>query len=161
MRKIITITLCFLLLLSLSLLVEAQKIKTVDGVKVISNGKKPKPPKGSLSKLVLTEEMTWGDSEDPEKSFAGLELPFVVDNNGAIYGLDMKECQVKIFNDSGQLIQTFGKKGQGPGEFSMPSGIQVTPDDTLMIEDTLNRRLTFYSLKGEHIKDISLVLKRG
>ena len=147
--------LCFLFLLSLSLLVEAQKIKTVDGIKIISNGQKPKPPKGSLSKLVLTEEMTWGDSEDPEKSFAGLELPFIVTENGRIYALDMEIAHVKIFDDSGQLIQTFGKKGQGPGEFSLPSGIQITAEGTLMIEDSLNRRLAFFSLDGEHIKDIS------
>ena len=155
MRRLTTIVLCFLFLLSLSLLVDAQKIKTVDGIKIISNGKKPKPPKGSLSKLVLTEEMIWGDSEDPEKSFDGTELPFVVADNGKIYAIDMEVAQVKIFDDSGQLIKTFGKKGQGPGEFSMPAGIQITPDGTLMIEDSLNRRLAFYSLKGEHIKDIS------
>ena len=113
MRKFTTMALCFLFLISLSLLVEAQKIKTVDGVKIISNGKKPKPPKGSLSKLVLTEEMIWGDSEDPEKSFAGTELPFVVTDNGMIYAIDMEAAQVKIFDDSGQLIKTFGKKGQG------------------------------------------------
>lgn len=159
MRKLTTIVLCFLFLLSLSLPIEAQKIKTVDGVKIISNGQKPKPPKGSLSQLVLEEEMTWGDSEDPEKSFAGLELPFIVAENGRIYALDMEIAHVKIFDDSGQLIQTFGKKGQGPGEFSMPAGIQITPEGNLMIEDSLNRRLAFYSLKGEHIKDISTATK--
>lgn len=155
MKRFIIIVLCFLFPLSLSPLVEAQKIKTVDGVKVIYNGKKPTPPQGSLSKLVLTEEMTWGESEDPEKSFAGTELPFVVADNGMIYAVDMEIAHVKIFDDSGQLIQTFGKKGQGPGEFSMPSGIQITSEGDLMIEDSLNRRLAFYSLDGEHIKDIS------
>ena len=37
----------------------------------------------------------------------------------------------------------------------MPSGIQITSEGDLMIEDSLNRRLAFYSLDGEHIKDIS------
>ena len=160
MRKFVIIGLC-VSLLGLSLIVEAQKVKTVDGVKIISNGKKPKPPKGSPSKLDLTEEMTWGDSDDPERSFAGMELPFTVDENGTIYAVDMEIANIKIFNSEGQFLKAFGNKGQGPGEFSLPSGITLTQDNTLMIEDSLNRRLVFYSKQGEHLNDVSTATNLG
>jgi hypothetical protein len=147
------------LVFSLALLVEAQKIKIEDGVEVIYNGSKPNPPKEILSKLILEELMTIGDTDDPQLSFSGENIPFVIDDSGMIYALDSQEGCVQVYDESGQLLNTFGKKGQGPGEFSLPAGIQITPEGTLMIEDTLNRRLSYYSFKGEHIQDISTATK--
>ncbi|MBN2245303.1 MAG: 6-bladed beta-propeller [Candidatus Aminicenantes bacterium] len=159
MKKTANIILCMVLVLCLASLIDAQKIETIDGVEVIYNDSKPKPPKGTPSKLVLEELMTIGDTEDPELSFSGMDLPFVVDDSGMIYALDMQSGCIKIFDGSGQLVSTFGKKGQGPGEFNMPSGIQITPENTLMIEDVTNRRLSYYSFQGEHIKDVSTATK--
>lgn len=159
MKKAANIILCMVLVLCLASLIDAQKIKIEDGVEVISNGSKPNPPTGIPTKLVLEELMTIGDTDDPELSFSGMDLPFVVDDSGLIYALDMGAGCVKVFDDSGQLINKFGKKGQGPGEFSMPSGIQITPEGNLMIEDVTNRRLSYYSFQGEHIKDVSTATK--
>ena len=159
MKKTVNIILCIALVFSAALQVEAQKIKTEDGVEVIYNDSKPNPPKGIPTKLLLEELLTIGDTDDPELSFSGLDLPFVVDDSGLIYALDMGAGCTKVFDDSGQLINKFGKKGQGPGEFNMPSGIQITPEGNLMIEDVTNRRLSYYSFQGEHIKDVSTATK--
>jgi len=159
MKKAANIILCMAFVFSSVLLIEAQKIKIEDGVEVIYNNSKPKPPKGTPSKLALEEVMTIGDTDDPELSFSGMDLPFVVNDSGLIYALDMGAGCVKVFDDSGQLVNKFGKKGQGPGEFNMPSGIQITPEGNLMIEDVTNRRLSYYSFQGEHIEDISTATK--
>jgi hypothetical protein len=78
-----------------------------------------------------------------------------VDEEGNIYILDFKEANVKVFDENGMYLRTMGKKGQGPGEIGMPFYVSITHDDEVLVEDLMNRRLTFYSLEGEHTKTIS------
>lgn len=160
MKKVGRIVLSLIIVISFCDLLEAQKIKTIDGVKTILNGKKPKPPKATLSKLRIEEELTIGEGDDPEKSFSEV-TGFSVDDNGYIYALDIKDRKVKIFDDSGAYVRSIGKKGQGPGELNMPSGILISQQNELIIEDTLNRRLAFFTLEGEFIKNISLADRLG
>jgi hypothetical protein len=160
MKKVGRIVLSLIIVISFCDLLEAQKIKTIDGVKTILNGKKPKPPKATLSKLRIEEELTIGEGDDPEKSFSEVTA-FSVNDNGYIYALDIKDRKVKIFDDSGAYVQSIGKKGQGPGELNMPSGILISQQNELIIEDTLNRRLAFFTLEGEFIKNISLANRLG
>ncbi len=141
-------------------LAEGQKIKTVDGVTVVSNGKKPNPAKGQPSKIVLAEELTIGGGSDPDKAFSQVSA-FVVDNEGTILALDFKDQKIKVFDRAGKYLRSIGKPGQGPGELGMASGIQITADNTLVIEDATNRRLAQFKPTGEFIKNISTSNKLG
>jgi hypothetical protein len=160
MRRIIQIILSLVLVLAFLGQIEAQKIKTVDGIKIITNGKKPEPLKGIPSKIRLEEDFAVGAGDDPDESFASV-TSFVVDENGYIYALDFKDAKIKIFDNSGHFVSLFGEKGQGPGEFDTPAGIHLSPDGTLVIEDALARRLVFFSKKGKFIKNLSLADKLG
>jgi len=161
MKRTLHAILTFIILAGLSPdLAIGQKIKTVDGIKVISNGRKPKPPPGTPVQLILEEDGRIGAGGDPGKSFAELTL-FVVDREGTIFGLDMKDRNIKAFDRDGGFLMTIGKPGQGPGELSMPSGIQLNSRGELVIEDVLNRRLAFFTRQGEYIKNISLADKLG
>jgi hypothetical protein len=148
---------CFVFLFSLA---EAQKIKTVDGVTVISNGKKPIPPKGQSATLKLTEEQTFGLGENPDEAFSEVAA-FVVDAAGTVFGLDSKDRRVKVFDRSGKFLRQIGKPGQGPGELGMPANIQLTNDNNLMITDATNGKLSIFKLSGEHIKDVSTAGRLG
>ena len=141
-------------------LAEGQKIKTVDGVTVISNGKKPYPVKGQPSKIVLTEELTVGSGDNPDESFSQVGT-LVVDNKGSIFALDFKDQKVKVFDRTGKFLRSIGKPGQGPGELGMATGIQLGADNTLIIEDATNRRLAQFKPTGEFIKNISTADKLG
>jgi hypothetical protein len=132
----------------------SQKVKVIDNVKHIMNNKKPNPPKGALVKMTLTEEYSIGGAEKDEEVFS--ESIFItVDDKENIYVLDMKLNNVKVFDNSGTYIRTFGKQGQGPGELNMPIGIQVTPNGELMVEEVLNRRLSFFTPEGEFLRSTS------
>lgn len=155
MKQILKSIVSIVLVLFIFYPIEAQKITTEDGVTIISNGKKPKPPKGVPTKLVLEEEMTFGEGDDPDTAFAEVAA-FVVDDNGNVYAADFKDRRVKAYDSSGKFLRFIGRLGQGPGELSMPGGIQITPDNELMIEDSLSRRLAYFSLEGEFIKNVSL-----
>jgi hypothetical protein len=138
----------------------AQKIKTVDGVTVVSNGKKPVPLKGQSAKIKLVEELAIGGGGNPDQAFSQVST-FVVDEEGGIFALDFKDQKIKVFDRTGKFLRLIGKPGQGPGELGMASGIQLTSDKTLVVEDATNRRLALFKPSGEFIKNISTSDKLG
>ncbi|MEA2005396.1 MAG: 6-bladed beta-propeller [Acidobacteriota bacterium] len=163
MKKALNVIIClFIVLCVLAQVtwVEAQKIKTIDGVKVIINGKKPKPVKGEPSKLKLNEEIAIGEGDNPDEAFSEVSA-FVVDDDGNIYALDFKDRKIKVYDREGKFLRMIGRKGQGPGELDMPSGIHITSDNELLIEDATTRRLAYFTLEGEFIKNVSLANKMG
>lgn len=155
MKFFLRLTLCFLLIIGLTSYTEGQKVKTVDNVKIIQNKKKPQPPRGAPSKVSYELECVIGESEDPDKSFSEV-YSFVVDDNWTIYALDFKDRKIKVFDEAGQFVRSFGEHGQGPGELDMPATIHLTPADELIIEDTRARKLVYFTLEGTYIKHISL-----
>jgi len=134
--------------------IAAQKIKTVDGVAVVSNGKKPVSVKGQPAKIALVEELTIGGGGNPDESLSQVST-FVVDGEGGVFALDFKEQKIKVFDKSGKYLRQIGKPGQGPGELGMASGIQFLADGTLVVEDATNRRLAYFKPDGEFIRNIS------
>ncbi len=156
MRKITGIALALLLVLGMWGSLEAQKVKTVDGVKYIQNGRKPNAPRGVPTKFSLKDELTIGYDDDPDKSLAELGV-FVVAENGKIYITDIKDRKVKVFDTDGSFVGLIGREGQGPGEFTIPGQMQITPDNELMLEDGGALRIVFYTLEGEFVRNLSMV----
>lgn len=62
--------------------------------------------------------------------------------------------RVLVFDDSGKFIRQIGSEGEGPGEFSRISGIQVV-GDSLVIFDRGLRRISILSISGHLINTIS------
>ncbi|MGD8534273.1 MAG: 6-bladed beta-propeller [Candidatus Aminicenantes bacterium] len=160
MKKPFSVFLAFLLVFFLCIQVKADQIKTktVKGVQVIENPKKPAPPEGVMSKMILKEEFSIGEGEFDEDMFAEL-TSMDVDSGGNIYILDRKDKKVKIFDSSGKFVTKFGKDGQGPGEMYVPVSLQVTHNDEIVIGDAANQRLMFFSLEGEFQREMSTALK--
>jgi len=162
MKKISSMTLVFLLAIFIFSPARAEKIqvKTVDGVQVIKNPKKPAPPKDALIKMILEENFSIGEGESEEEMFSEI-TSVAVDNDGNIYILDRKEKTVKVFDSAGKYVRKFGKQGQGPGEMNMPIVVQITPNNELVVEDAVNRKLIFFSSEGEFLKSISTAKAAG
>lgn len=154
MKKISPIIIVLLLVFFCQSMSSGQKIKTVGGVQVISNGKKPNPQKGQSAKFKLTEEVTIGKGDNPDESLSEVGA-MIVDQEGNIFALDSKDRRVKVFDKNGKFLRFIGKPGQGPGELGIPTGIQFTLDNNLLVEDATNRRLAFFKHSGEFIKNVS------
>ena len=58
-----------------------------------------------------------------------------------------------VFSQDGQLVRTIGSRGCGPGEFSAPTGVAVSPDGELYVSDQLNHRVQVLTLQGVHIRE--------
>jgi hypothetical protein len=160
MKKLFSVFLAFLLVFFLAIQVNADqtKIKSVNGVQVIENPKKPAPLEGTLSKMTLKEALSIGEGEFDEDMFAEL-TSLDVDSDGNIYILDRKDKKVKIFDSAGKFVKKFGEEGQGPGEMYVPVSIQVTHNNEMVIGDAGNQRLAFFSLEGEFLREMSTAAK--
>jgi hypothetical protein len=78
-------------------------------------------------------------------------IDVVADIKGNIFILDISDNNIKKFNPSGKFLKVIGRKGQGPGEFNMPSDL-VLARDCLAVLDMGNQRLSTLTLDGEPIK---------
>jgi hypothetical protein len=129
----------------------AKSAKTV----VVRNGKIPALIDGKRTTLTLKHDLTLGeDQENPDYTFSVLNY-FAVDDQENIFVMDQKENKVRIFGPSGRLLSSFGRKGQGPGEFQTPSRIGFDREGDLYIHDLLGRRLQYFSRNGKWIRDLS------
>ena len=57
--------------------------------------------------------------------------------------------ELRIYDASGRLTQTMGRRGKGPGEFSSLDWVQVLAGDTLVASDGTLRRLTAFGPDGK------------
>ncbi|MDE0130920.1 MAG: 6-bladed beta-propeller [bacterium] len=62
------------------------------------------------------------------------------------HGSDHK---VMIFEASGRLATSFGRKGRGPGEFSSPQHLQVLPGDTIVVWDDMFGPVSYFDPSGK------------
>jgi len=117
--------------------------------------KNPKEPMYNEDVFSLEEELTIGKTREGEEPvFIGI-TGIKVDSEGNIYVLDGRARKVLVFDKDGKHIRSFGRKGQGPGEFQIANDIVLTPDETIMILDRGNLRLSFFSQEGELLNEIS------
>lgn len=148
------------LVIIVSVLAGQYKVKTENGVTLVTNGKKPDPPKGAPTKLVLEEVYTVGGGDSPDESFVEISALDVL-KDGTVYVLDMKDSRVKVFDAKGKFLRAFGKAGQGPGELNQPVGIIITPENEVLVEDALNQRLAVFALDGTFSRQISTAKALG
>jgi len=80
---------------------------------------------------------------------------FRVDEAENIYVIDFKARKLLKFDKQGKLAWAQGKFGQGPGEFQLPSGIELGKNNMLLLYDLGNKRISYYSREGELKEEIS------
>lgn len=73
-----------------------------------------------------------------------------------IYICDYVNNHVLIYDKSGMLTATFGRKGQGPGEFKMPYSVALDSRGNLYVNDRGNGRVQVFDSNLRFIKIISL-----
>ncbi len=127
-------------------------MEEVDGVMIVKN---PKEPMYGEDIFSLAEELSIGKAKGREEYMFSQIRSIAVDKKERIYVLDTKEAHVKVFDKNGDYIKTVGRKGQGPGEMSLPFSICITSQNEIVVQDLNNRRIMFYSLDGSFIKSLS------
>jgi len=125
-------------------------------VEVISNPKLPIYKDGFKLRLVFSEELSIGQIEGDENYMFGAGISFTTDEEGNFYVNDFSNTKIVKYTSNGEFILSFGRKGQGPGEFQNMSVARFDKDGFLYVTDSTNRRISFFNKDGEFIRQIPL-----
>ncbi|MGN6674715.1 MAG: peptidyl-alpha-hydroxyglycine alpha-amidating lyase family protein [Thermomicrobiales bacterium] len=72
--------------------------------------------------------------------------------NGELYVSDgYGNARIHRFSAAGELLQSWGEPGNGPGQFNLPHGLAVLADERVVVADRENDRLQFFSPDGEYL----------
>lgn len=127
-------------------------IETVDGVKVVRN---PKKPLYGDIKLDLEEDLKIGKPDDPNYLFyrvRGLD----VDKDGNIYVADMSNFRIQKFDKTGKYLLTIGRKGQGPGEFDLPTTVHIEEKTGNILVQDQAYTIEIFAADGKPIRSMRL-----
>ncbi len=130
-------------------------METVDGVRVVHNEKGGLWGKTPKVALELVRKIGDIDTEDENLAFH-YPSDVAVDAEGNLYILDAGNTRVQKFGPDGRYLATIGRKGQGPGEFIMPDGLDIDRDGNLVVFDTAQSRLHVIIDGGKDSKSIIL-----
>jgi len=137
---------------------ERTQNKQGEGAKVHQNTLQETQNRGDLTSLTLRKEFSI-DTEEAEIISTGLMNieGFDVDSNGNILCLgDQRQDKIFfLFDRDGRFIQSFGRKGQGPGELRHATFMKINESDEVVVTDSA-RKLLFFKLDGELIREIRL-----
>ena len=73
------------------------------------------------------------------------------ENTGRIIVLDTVEHKAHVFDAAGSLLFSFGKRGNGDGEFNYPTHIAVGRDGRIYVNDAMNFRIQIFDRDGKFI----------
>ena len=132
----------------------AQKVETIDGVRVVHNGKTGTWGKNSKVSLELVRTIGTIEAEDDNFLFY-MPSDIALDSQGNMYILDSGNHRIQKFTPGGQYITTIGNKGQGPAEFIYPLSLDVDSRGYLHISDPGNQRVQVLKPDGKDYKTIS------
>ncbi len=69
----------------------------------------------------------------------------------AVYGADNRNHRIVVFRKPGIPPETWGKRGEEPGQFQSPFRIAVDPSGRLFVTDVMNARVQWFSAFGKHL----------
>ncbi len=155
-RRIVLAIIPFLPWLAAAVPAAAQNVETVDGVRIVHNIKGGLWGKAPKVALELVRKIGDVDTEDEHLAF-NFPSDVAVDKAGHIYILDTGNTRIQKFGPEGAYLATIGRKGQGPGEFIMPDGLDIDRDGNLVVGDTAQSRL--HVIIGDGKDERSIILK--
>ena len=133
----------------------SQKIETEDGIRLIHNEKIGKW--GKQGKISLEYVGQIGDLEsDDENVLFYMPSDIAVDTEGHVYVLDSGNHRIQKFDFEGHFLASFGRQGQGPGEFQYPQSIDIDAQRYIYVSDSGNQKIHILKPDGTFDRDIKM-----
>jgi hypothetical protein len=104
-----------------------------------------KNKKQRVVSIKIEKELTLGESPGGQTALFQSIRSFRVDNSGNIYVLDSRAPKLIKFDSRGNVLFSIGRKGQGPGEFMVPMMMEHGKQNSILVYDLGNRRLSYFS----------------
>src|SRR5262249_46009160 len=74
-----------------------------------------------------------------------------VSPEGIIYVAHWNDHKIASYSQTGELIQEWGRKGTGDGEFQLPGSVAIGPDGLIYVADQGNSRVQKFSRDGKFV----------
>lgn len=110
-------------------------------------------PIADLPVLALEEDLRLGSLDDPVVGFSSLGDMWVAPD-GEIWVAERQADEIRVYGQTGELLRTYGRSGDGPGEFQYIYAFGLV-GDTLWVSDSQLRRTTLFSLDGEVLETVT------
>ena len=102
--------------------------------------------------LALSEDLTIGVEDGDEDETFGRVSGIATDSHGNIFVVDSGYIRVKKYDPNGGFLLSFGRKGEGPGEFARPGAIAIDANDNVYVAGS-GSRVSVFGPDGTHIED--------
>jgi len=122
------------------------RVDTLEGGRiVVSNPDLPQA--GPEGVPTLVEVLRIGSTDGTCDAFGNV-MSLAVDGEGRIYVADSQASEIRVFSPEGECMRTFGRSGEGPGEFTLLAGIAWQPPGFLWAIDSIRERFTVFDSLG-------------
>ena len=101
-------------------------------------------------RVELVELFRVGDENSPENLILGRIQGIAVNSAGELFISDRGEQAVFVISETGRLVDRFGGKGEGPGEFARISNLYIGQGDSIYVHDFERDRLTVFEPEERH-----------
>ena len=95
-------------------------------------------------RVELVELFRVGDENSPDNIILDRIQGIAVNSAGELFIADTGEQAVFVISEAGRLVDQFGGKGEGPGEFASISSLYIGPGDSIYVHDFERYRLTVF-----------------
>lgn len=90
----------------------------------------------------------------PDTPF-GVVSAVATDMLGRFYVLDGMLQTVYVFDENGDYVNSLGRQGSGPGEFSGAMDVAVSPDSLIWVTDGMGGRHVVFDLDGHVVRTVA------
>jgi len=100
-------------------------------------------------RIVLSPDPDFAKSADWEALFTTWQRRITVAPDGPVFVSNGRDHTVYKFSPGGVLLKTFGRHGQGPGDFQFPSDLSILDGAFLVVGESMTaRRISLFELDG-------------
>ncbi len=131
----------------------AGRIETVDGVVNVYN---PEAPLWGADFVPFEEVEVLGGPDAPEEAILSEPLGVETAADGTRFVLDGKDCRIVRFAADGTGLGSFGRSGEGPGEFTGPGDLALLPGGEVLVTDRGRMRLSRFTPDGRFLDSVQI-----
>jgi hypothetical protein len=130
------------------------------GIEIVEN---PSPTATRPDSVVIGETpmvVIGADTLDPAHELHGPSFAIRL-SDGTIVIANTGTNELRFFDAAGKHRRTVGRKGQGPGEYAVISGLARGAADTVIVFDAAQQRATFHAPDGAFVRVVKRVGPQG
>ena len=112
------------------------EVDTIGGVVVVRNGTGQwrESEQWRVVEAFRVGGSQWGENPDEELSYSS-DASVTLGPNGQIFVIEFNGDRVTVFSGDGEFVRSFGRLGEGPGEFHRPTAMAWDGMERLWVAD--------------------------